>query len=120
DAIALSGLPPGIYDSAIGGRVEVTASGGTSVVGTPYFAGAVRPLAFCVATAANLSGVTLGDAVRMATQMPGDFIRRFAKGRGSLAPGAPADLVQFSWAPGDVDLKIVKVLTRGKEIATIP
>lgn len=120
DAIALAGLPPGIYDSPIGGRVEVTATGGTSVVGTPYFAGAVRPLRFCVATAANLSGVTLGDAVGMATRTPARIINHFAPGRGSLSRGAPADLVQFTWSPGDVDLRLTKVLIAGREVQISP
>lgn len=116
DAIALAGLPPGIYDSPIGGRVEVTEAGGTSVVGTPYFAGAIRPLRFCIATAANLSGVNLADALLMATQTPGRLLERFAKGRGTLVPGAPADLVSFAWSPGDNDLDLAQILVAGNEV----
>lgn len=116
DTIALAGLPPGIYDSPIGGRVEITAKGGTSVVGTPYFAGAARPLSACIANAANLSGITLCDAVWMATQGPARFLGNSATGRSLLASGAPADLVQFTWSPGDHDLKIARVLVGGNEI----
>ena len=40
DTAALAGMPPGVYDQPIGGRVEVGSDGRLSVAGTPYLAGA--------------------------------------------------------------------------------
>src|SRR5438552_12089079 len=42
DTTAAAGLPPGIYDQPIGGRVEVGRDGRLGVLGTPYLAGARR------------------------------------------------------------------------------
>lgn len=112
DAAALAGLPPGRYEQPIGGVVEVTADGRLGVAGTPYLAGAARSLAEDVALAVDLGGLSLAEALRLATVNPG----RFAGGRGRLEPGAPADLVRFDWARGARDLAIETVLVGGEEV----
>ncbi|MGK9230914.1 amidohydrolase family protein [Inquilinus limosus] len=111
DAAALGGLPPGLYDQPIGGRVELTADGRLGVAGTPFLAGAARPLKQDVALAIEMAGISLADALRLATLNPG----RFLGGRGVLAVGAPADLICFRWAPGERDLAIDTVLVLGEE-----
>ncbi|WP_395675465.1 N-acetylglucosamine-6-phosphate deacetylase [Inquilinus sp.] len=111
DAAALGGLPPGLYDQPIGGRVELTADGRLGLAGTPFLAGAARPLKQDVALAVEMAGIALADALRLATVNPG----RFTGGRGVLAVGAPADLIRFRWAPGDRDLTIDTVLVLGEE-----
>ena len=111
DAAALGGMPPGIYQAEIGGTVELREDGRLGMAGTPFLAGAARPIACGVAFVAGFCGFTLGDAVRMATANPG----RFAGGRGRLRVGAPADLVRFSWQPGERDLRIETVLVAGEE-----
>ncbi|MGF6233321.1 N-acetylglucosamine-6-phosphate deacetylase [Inquilinus ginsengisoli] len=111
DAAALAGLPPGLYDQPIGGRVELTADGRLGLAGTPFLAGAARPLKQDVALAIEAAGLSLADALRLATVNPG----RFVGGRGVLAVGAPADLIRFYWAPGDRDLVIDTVLVMGEE-----
>jgi N-acetylglucosamine-6-phosphate deacetylase len=111
DAAALAGMPPGIYDAEIGGMVELREDGRLSMAGTPFLAGAARPIACGVAFVASFCGLTLADAVRMATENPG----RFAGGRGRLRVGAPADLVRFRWQPGERDLRIETVLVAGEE-----
>ncbi|MBS7697672.1 MULTISPECIES: amidohydrolase family protein [unclassified Chelatococcus] len=110
DAVALGGLPPGVYDQPIGGRVELTADGRLGVAGTPFLAGAVRPLADCVAQATIMGGLTLGDALKLATVNPG----RFASNRGTIRVGAPADLIRFRWAPGDSTLSLEAVFVQGE------
>ena len=113
DAVALAGLPPGRYRTPVGGEVELTEAGRLGVVGTPYLAGAARSLADGVAGAVRLARITLADAVRMATLNPG----RFAGGRrGTLRPGAPADLVRFRWQPGDETLHVEAVLVAGVRV----
>lgn len=111
DAAALGGLAPGLYDQPIGGRVELAADGRLGLAGTPFLAGAARPLKQDVALAIEMAGIPLADALRLATLNPG----RFVGGRGVLAVGAPADLLRFRWAPGDRDLAIDTVLALGEE-----
>ena len=110
DVAAPGGLPPGRYSTAIGGEVELTADGRLGLAGTPFLAGAARPLAAGVAFVAGCCDVTLGDAVRLATANPA----RFAPGHGVLRLGAPADLVRFRWQPGERDLDIDTVLVAGR------
>lgn len=112
DAVALGGMPVGTYRTDVGGDVEVTPDG--RVAGGPpqarFLAGAYSPLIDCVARAANIDGVSLGDTVRMATENPG----RFTGGRGQLRAGAIADLVHFHWMPGATTLKVETVLVKGE------
>lgn len=111
DVVAVGGLPLGIYDSPVGGTVEVTADGRIGIPGTRTLAGAALPLKKGIANVARLPGFSLQQAVRMATENPG----RFVGGRGLLRVGASADLVRFKWHPGDEDLQISRVLVRGVE-----
>lgn len=114
DAVALGGMPPGIYETAIGGFVEVTAEHKiASASGGTFLAGGYLPLPDCVAHVAGLGEFSLGDAVTMATKNPG----RFVGDRGCLRVGAAADLVRFQWKPGDTNLQIETVWVEGAEVA---
>jgi N-acetylglucosamine-6-phosphate deacetylase len=107
DSVALAGMPPGEYATPVGGAVELSADGRLSVAGTPYLAGAARSLADGLAQAVRMTGIGLGDAVRLATANPG----RFVGGRGRLVPGAQADLVLL-----DGDLRVQRVVAAGSEV----
>ncbi len=107
DATALGGMPPGRYTQPIGGEVELLANGRLGTPGTPYLAGAALPLITGVANAITLAGLTLADALRLATVNPG----RYAGGRGLLTLGGPADLIRFAWRPGDAALRLIDVVT---------
>jgi len=111
DSVALAGLPAGIYDAPVGGRVELRADGRLSLVGTEYLAGAVLPLKDGIARAMTMMGISLGESIRMATVNPG----RFAGGVGVLEVGMAADLVCFSIEVGGTGLRIERVLVKGKE-----
>ncbi|TNC05946.1 amidohydrolase family protein [Methylobacterium terricola] len=111
DTAALGGMPPGLYDQPIGGRVELTPGGRLGIVDTPYLAGAALPLRHGVARVAAL-GFGLSAAVAMATRNPG----RLLGGRGQLAIGACADLLRFAWAPGDGAIRPLDILTRGQPV----
>eukprot|EP01035_Chromulina_nebulosa_P065566 gene65566-89691_t len=80
DATALGGMPPGRYTQPIGGEVELLANGRLGTPGTPYLAGAALPLITGVGNAITLAGLTLAEALRLATVNPG----RYAGGRGLL------------------------------------
>ena len=110
DSVALGGLPPGQYDQPIGGRLELGADGRLGIVGTPYLAGAALPLKDGIARAVALAGLSLADAVRLATVNPG----RFVGGRGRLEVGGDADLVRFRWQPGDTRLEAETIMVAGE------
>ena len=112
DAVALGGMPVGIYDTGVGGAVEVTADGCVmSASGGRFLAGAYRPLMDGIAHVANMDGFGLNDAIQMATENPGRFVGR----RGKLRVGADADLVRFRWNPDSTKLQIQTVLVKGEE-----
>ena len=112
DSVALAGMPPGIYEEAVGGRVEVSANGRIGVAGTPYLAGAGLPLCTNVAIAIDMAGLSLADGLTLATASPG----RFTSGRGRLEVGARADIIRFGWAVGDQALTIADTWVRGERI----
>jgi N-acetylglucosamine-6-phosphate deacetylase len=109
DAVALGGMPPGLYEQPVGGRVELTSDGRLGVAGTPYLAGAARPLADGVAFAAGIAAFGLATALTMATANPG----RLTSGRGQIRMSGAADLIRFRWAPGDHTLRIEDVTSSG-------
>jgi N-acetylglucosamine-6-phosphate deacetylase len=110
DTTAAGGLPPGIYDQPIGGRVEVGSDGRLSVVGTPYLAGASRPLREDVALAIRMAGLTPAEALRLATINPGRFVGH----RGRLARGEAADLIVFDWQNDAASLTIRETYVAGE------
>ena len=110
DTAALGGMPPGVYDQPIGGRVEVGTGGRLGVLGTPYLAGASRPLCEDVALAIRMADLSLSDGVRLATVNPGRFVGH----RGRLAVGEAADLVLFDWEQGAASLAIRETYVAGK------
>ena len=110
DTTAAGGLPPGIYDQPIGGRVEVGSDGRLSVVGTPYLAGASRPLKEDVALAIRMADLTLADGLQLATINPG----RFVGDRGRLAKGEAADLIVFDWQSDAASLAIRETFVAGE------
>jgi N-acetylglucosamine-6-phosphate deacetylase len=111
DTTAPGGMPPGVYDQPIGGRVEVGSDGRLSVVGTPYLAGASRPLCEDVALAIRMADLTLPDGLRLATVNPGRFVGH----RGRLAVGEAADLILFDWEQGAASLAIRETYVAGKK-----
>src|SRR5882757_2691574 len=113
DSAALAGMPPGVYDQPIGGRVELGPDGRLSVVGTPYLAGAGRPLCEDVALAIRMADLTLADGLMLATANPG----RFVGGRGRLAVGEAADLILFDWEQGATSLAIRETYVAGQRFA---
>jgi N-acetylglucosamine-6-phosphate deacetylase len=109
DAVALAGMAVGIYETAVGGKVELTADGRIGIPGTRTLAGAALPLKAGIANVARLAAFSLNEAIRMATENPG----RFVGGRGVLRVGADADLVQFRWNPATAEIQIATAFVRG-------
>jgi len=114
DSVALAGMPAGQYDTALGGAVEVSPEGRISLAGTSFLAGAGHPLRVMVARAANNAGVTLAQALTMASTD--------AAAAADLPPclevAARADLIHFDWAPGDDTLTLPDVIIEGERKAS--
>ena len=113
DAVSLAGMAPGVYETSVGGSVELNASGRLSLAGTTYLAGAALPLKDGVARAMGMAGISLAEAMTMATVNPG----RFVDGRGELRVGERADLIRFREDGDGMGLRIETVLVAGRQVA---
>jgi N-acetylglucosamine-6-phosphate deacetylase len=111
DLVALAGLPPGTYETPVGGKVDLHSDGRITISGQGYLAGATTALKDCVAYVAAHTGFSLGDALRMATANPG----RHLGARGLLQVGAPADLIRFRWRDGATSLDVEEVIVQGQK-----
>jgi len=109
DVAAPGGQTPGTYQQYIGGNVVLDEVGRLSIEGTPYLAGAAKPLPDCVATAITMADISLADALTLATSNPARIINR----RRQLAIGEPADIICFGWEPGSGTLDIHQVAFDG-------
>ncbi len=105
DASSLAGLPPGKY-RAWGTDLEVLDSGKVVVSGTPFLAGSGHFTDLCVANAIRMAGITLGEAVDLASAQPRRLLGLPVT---KLEPGAPADLMLFDWEEGG-ELKVREVM----------
>jgi N-acetylglucosamine-6-phosphate deacetylase len=96
DASTLAGLPPAQYHEW-GQDLEVRPEGKIVVSGTSYLAGSAVFTDACVGNAIRLAGISLGEAIDMASTRPRELL---ALPVGRLEAGAPADLVLFDWEEG--------------------
>ena len=111
DSVALAGMPPGCYETPVGGRVELNDKGRLSLAGTEFLAGAARSLKDGVTHAVSCASISLFEGLRMATENPG----RFVGGLGILRVGAPADLIRFAIEPDSSSLRIETAMVKGRE-----
>lgn len=94
DAVYLSGLKPGPYQTHIGGKVVLTKDGKLHLASNPkLLAGSVQMLIRSVEHLIRSGLTDPGEAWEMASTRPA-LAMRLPAGRG-LEPGAPADLAVF-------------------------
>jgi len=92
DVSGWAGRPPGRY-TAGHGELEILPDGRLVVAGQrQLLAGASRPIGTGVANVMRFAGVSLSEAIDMATTHPA---RLLSMPSGGLQPGDPADLVLF-------------------------
>jgi N-acetylglucosamine-6-phosphate deacetylase len=96
DAGSLAGSPPGKYREW-GTDLEVLPNGKVVVAGTPYLAGSGHFTDLCVANIIRSAGVTLAQAVDMASARPRQLLGLPVT---TIEAGQPADLMLFDWEAG--------------------
>jgi N-acetylglucosamine-6-phosphate deacetylase len=101
DASYLAGMPPGRYRQGEQ-AFEVAAEGKVVVPGTGYLAGSWAFTDLCVGKALRFAGVSLKDAVDMASARPRELLGLPPR---RLEPGEPAELFLFDWEEG-TDLRV--------------
>jgi N-acetylglucosamine-6-phosphate deacetylase len=107
DAAPVAGCPPGDYDSG-GLRVTVHPEGfATSGRGGGWLAGSIITLLTAVQRAVTLAGVSLHQAVMMASLSPARLLK-IADQKGQIGPGFDADLVILNQ-----DLSLRHVIAQG-------
>jgi N-acetylglucosamine-6-phosphate deacetylase len=102
DAGSLAGMPPGKYREW-GTDLEVLPSGKIVVAGTPFLAGSGHFTDVCVGNVVRFAGVTLAEAVEMATTHPRQLLGLPTQ---TIEADQPAELVLFEWKPGE-DVRVV-------------
>lgn len=114
DAVYLSGLAPGRYNTHIGGEVVLTKEGRLHLANDQaLLAGSVQLLKSGIEYLVKSGLCTLSKAWEMASVKPASLMR-LAVGKG-LEQGAPADLITFSWDP-DNKLVLHKVYKHGLQV----
>jgi N-acetylglucosamine-6-phosphate deacetylase len=92
DASSLAGLPPGRY-----GEWEVQPGGKVVVPGTPFLAGSGAFTDLCVGNIIRISGVSLRDAIDMASANPREL---FGLQKWDVVVGSKSPLMLFDWKSG--------------------
>jgi N-acetylglucosamine-6-phosphate deacetylase len=112
DAISAAGLGPGHH--RLGHvQVEVSESGRVSLPGTPYLAGSVLEMHTAVANAVRFAGVTLAEALQMASLYPARLLG-LEDEYGVIAEGSRADLILFDWNEDEGEIQIAATIVDGE------
>ena len=113
DATSLTCMPPGDYNTHIGGEVTLTHEGKLHVVGNPdILAGSGKSLLHCVETLVAKGLSTLAEALDMAGRTP--YQMAGLPGDCLLVKGGVADLVMLREESGG--LKVVRTIKAGKTV----
>ena len=89
-------MPPGKYREW-GADLEVLPDGKIVVAGTPFLAGSGHFTDVCVGNVIAFAGVSLAEAVDMASLRPRQLLGLPVP---AIEPGQPAGLVVFDYEPG--------------------
>lgn len=110
DAVALARMPPGVYNTPVGGPVELHPSGRLNLLGTEYLAGSASSLKDGVENALRLAGCSLAEAIRMAAVNPLKVLR----------VAAPEANTLFRWEAANQQLTVLAVLRGGHALFVSP
>jgi N-acetylglucosamine-6-phosphate deacetylase len=114
DAVMPAMCPPGPYKL---GQVEVELheNGSVTLVGNDRLAGSALRMDHAIGNSIRLGGVSLREALAMATINPARVARIAGRQRG-FAPGEKADLVRFRWNEGSQSLQIIQTVVAGATV----
>jgi N-acetylglucosamine-6-phosphate deacetylase len=102
DASSLAGLPPGRYRQW-DQELEVQPTGRVVVPGTSYLAGSGLFTDTCISRLLQMTALSLGDAIEMATAHPRELL---GLPQMKWEPGSNVELMVFDWVPGgDIHIK---------------
>lgn len=107
DAVALAGMNPGIYQFA-GKSVELTAERCVRLVGTEYLAGAAIELARGIENSVRFAGISLPEAVSLATLQP----MRLLDAKAQI--GQQENLIIFQWNPSKYQINLIATIVGGE------
>ncbi len=110
DAVALARMPPGVYDSPVGGKVELNPDGRLNLLGTEYLAGSASLLRDGFENALRLAGCSLADAVQMVAVNPLRVLPA------ALAPSSTL----FRWESQEQRLTVLGTLRAGRALYVSP
>lgn len=114
DAAAPAGCPPGRYQ--LGEQaVVLTEDNRVMLVGQERLAGSALRMDRGVENLMRIAGLSLADAVSMATTNAARAGRVPARTLG-LAPGERADLIQFSFNPADLSIRVQSTYISGQRM----
>lgn len=74
DAVALAGMPPGVYEGQVGGDVELHPDGRLTVLGGEYLAGSASSLLDGVRTAVLRLGLGPAETLAMVGRLPAQLL----------------------------------------------
>ncbi|MCL4371293.1 MAG: amidohydrolase family protein [Chloroflexi bacterium] len=114
DAMFAAGTPPGEY-LFMDQRVVLTPAGRVQLAGTPYLAGSALHLVEGLGNVVAFAGVSLEDAVRMATHNPRRLLG-IPTEEHDLSPGSPADLLLLSGDPAAGSLSLAFTVVGGEVV----
>lgn len=110
DAVALAGMPPGVYQFA-GKKVELTDAAKVCLIGTEYLAGSALELMRGVENSVRFAGISLAEAFGLATKQPARLL-----GVESLHLPESADLVFFRWDAVACKIEVLATIFDGKVV----
>lgn len=111
DATRFAGLPPGIYQSPIGGEVVLDENGRLYMKNFPeLLAGSASSLLDCIQFLVQNKLISLGEAIEMASIKPCEFLGESIPH--GLVSGAKADLIEMDHS--GKDLKILQTIKSGE------
>lgn len=114
DAVAPAGCPPGRY--RLGDQqVELKADGRVVLAGQDRLAGSALRMDRGVENLVRLVGLTLAEALDMATVNPARAIGLEGRQQG-LAAGEWADLVEFRFEPAPAELRVLRTWLAGRTV----
>ncbi len=112
DATALAGMPAGTYQFA-GQSVELTTDKCVRLTGTEYLAGSAIELARGVENSVRFVGISLADAVSLATRNPARLLGLEEK-VDTFTESSTTDLIIFEWDDATCEIDLIATILDGQ------